>query len=292
MNKLTKFNFNRNQQYMVGMRRRRYTQRRHRKRNKPGLYENTFKTDIRLTTYSYDLGSATGFPLLLRLGVFLSDSTRIQQLCTLFQQYKMVKVHVSITPEIKDGTTPFILYMLTSMDRSVDTTQELVLTKGVKCSNKNVTNKTIMTKGRQNDFNYWYDCKNINVVDQRPTMQFAFAPDSYGRVPTGSYVIAITATLMFRYPQSVVPPAAKIGGKIDECKIKEEEDEKEEDLKGEQEKKEDEEEGKKMDKDAWNLTGEDDDLAYENEKLEMELEKLKEELKALKLSLSIKEKDN
>jgi hypothetical protein len=190
------------------------------------LYENTFKTDIRLTTYSYDLGSATGFPLLLRLGVFLSDSTRIQQLCTLFQQYKMVKVHVSITPEIKDGTTPFILYMLTSMDRSVDTTQELVLTKGVKCSNKNVTSKTIAIRGRQNDFNYWYDCKNINIADQRPTMQFAFAPDSYGRVPSGSYVITITATLMFRYPQSVVPPATRIGEKIDECKEEEEEEKK------------------------------------------------------------------
>jgi hypothetical protein len=248
-----------------------YVRRRRRKRNKPGLYENIFKTDIRLTTYSYDLGSATGFPLLLRLGVFLSESTRIQQLCTLFQQYKLVKLHVAITPEIKDGTTPFILYMLSSMDRSVDTTQELVLTKGVKCSNKNVTNKTIIVRGRQNDFNYWYDSKNINIADQRPTMQIAFAPDSYGRVPSGSYVIALTATLMFRYPQSVVPPAAKIGEKMDECKVKEEE--------------------KKEEKDVWSLTGEDDDIEYENEKLKMEVGKLKDEIKALKLSFPVKKEN-
>lgn len=249
-------------------RKRIYVKRRRGRRSKPGLNENIFRTTIRLTTYSYDLGSATGFPLLLRLGVFLSESTRIQQLCTLFQQYKLVKVHVSITPEIKDGTTPFILYMLASTDRSVSTDQELVLSKGTRCSNKNVTNKTIRINGRQNDFNYWFDCKNVNVTDQRPTLQIAFAPDSYGRVPNGSYVIAITATLKFRYPQSVVPPAAKIGEKIDERK-------------GEDKKEEEK-------KDVWSLTGEDDDLEYENEKLKEELKRIKKELETLKLSSQTK----
>lgn len=255
--------------------------RKRRRRIRPGLKESVYRTDIRLTTYSYNLGAATGFPLLLRLGAFFADNVRLQQCCTLFQQYCLEKIRVSVIPEIYQGSTPFILYMLCSTDRNIDTTTELILSKGMRCSNTRPFSKTIRTSGRQNDFNYWFDCLSINEADKRPTVQLAFTPDAYGRVPTGSYVITITASFKFRYPQSVVPPTIASSGKG-----KEGQPEKTEDKKAI---KEEEKEEKKIEnEDVWELTGSDDEKEYENEELKKENEKLKLEIKRLKM-LNIKD---
>lgn len=255
-----------------------------RRRNRPGIKESMYSADIRLTTYSWNLGQATGFPLLLRLGAFFGENVRLQQCCTLFQQYKLMKIRVSVIPEIYQGSTPFIVYMLCSTDREIDTTSELILSKGVRCSNVRPFTKTISSSGRQNDFNYWFDCRNINEADKRPTVQIAFAPDSYGRVPSGSYVITIIASFRFRYPQSIVPPTIASGGNGREG-LKEEEkvEEKKEEV------KENKKEEKKIE-DPWELTGEDDDLEYENEKLREELKKLKEEMKKMKIQSGNPEK--
>lgn len=190
-----------------------------------------------------------------------------------------MKIRVSVVPEIYQGTTPFVLYMLCSTDREISTTSETVLTKGVRCSNVRPFTKTIRTSGRQNDFNYWFDCRLVNEADKRPTVQLAFAPDAYGRVPTGSYVITIICSFRFRYPQSIVPPTLKasggngIGTQIENKQVEKKEEEKEEEKKEE-----------KKEKDVWEMSGEDDDLEYENEVLRNKIKKLEAMLKNVKLN--------
>jgi hypothetical protein len=177
--------------------------------------------------------------------------------------------------------------MLCSTDREVSTTSEIVLTKGVRCSNVRPFTKTIRTSGRQNDFNYWFDCRLINEADKRPTVQLAFAPDAYGRDPTGSYVITIICSFRFRYPQSIVPPTLKASGgngirTLEEKKEIDNEVDKKESEK--EETKEEEKKEEKKEKDVWEMSGEDDDLEYENEVLRNKIKKLENMLKNMKIN--------
>lgn len=174
----------------------------------PGLRTQSHLERIRVMTYSLNIDN-TSFPLTLYLNERIRTSQRMLQLCTLFQQWNLVKFKIITVPELFEGTVPFTLYMLTSMDSTVVADQENILEKGIRLPNNKNFNKIIRSSGHQNDFNYWNDCKDITLTTV-PSIVVAFTTDNYGRIPKGSYIINFEIDVMFRYPQDIIPPSVKL----------------------------------------------------------------------------------
>lgn len=150
------------------------------------------------------------------------------QLCTLFQQYKIRYIRLTVTPEKDKGTTPIVIYCLIQGNREDTPGKELILTTGTRLSNSRTYTKRFKAKGRQNDFSYWFDSTKLTTTDARPTIQIGFAYDDYAQLGYGSYNICVVAGVSFRYQNNQIP-ATLSNTKKKEEDIKE--DEKEEDIK-------------------------------------------------------------
>lgn len=247
---------------------RRRVRRRRIRRLQPGLRSSIHRTVMRIYNYKLDINDESQFPLILRYGPMSVTCGRLVSLCTLFQQYKLVDLQVSIVPVLINGNSPTPLYMLSGMDREIDPTTNTILESGRRISNTKTTTVRIKSSGRQNDFGYWFDSNNLGVVDKRPTVQFSFSVDPLAGL-SGRYIINVYGNYKFRYPQYDVPvvnynkimenivPVNKV--------IKEEEkEEEEEDIKEDNNNnKENEEDKKKIKEDIKDIINKIENLKIE-----------------------------
>ncbi len=166
-----------------------------------GLSQMTYKEVIRMATYNISFNQEKEWPVVIRFGAIASANERMIALCTVFQQYKVSSVRVTVVPLIKQGNYPPPLYMVTGTDREISPLANTVIQTGRRFQNNRASTVTVNISGRQNDFGYWFDCEKVGTPDRRPTIQWSFAADTYQLTIEGQYQISIAVEVSFRFPQ-------------------------------------------------------------------------------------------
>lgn len=163
---------------------------------------------VRILTYGLNLNSLQ----ILRIGIggSMAGNSRITQLCTLYQQYKLMSVSVTTIPLVQSGTAPDPIYVLPNSDLDIEPSRSIILSKGKRCNVTRSTTFTFKSSGRQNDFNYWFDTAKLLDSTNRPTFQLNFSNDDGAGSDQGRYLIDVKVRLMFRYPQSHEPAEYKV----------------------------------------------------------------------------------
>jgi hypothetical protein len=96
------------------------------------------------------------------------------------------------------GNTPHTAYMLASSDPDEELTKATIISNGKTVPNNKLYSRIFRNSGRQNDFNYWFDCSKLQSV--LPTFQIAFGIDNAYQEGFGSYRIEVQANVSYRYP--------------------------------------------------------------------------------------------